>query len=81
MSRLRVRPTLVALLLASLCAAVLSGCGASTIPAVHSEAERLAVARRLMAKGQWTVAIDLLKTYIENNSGSAEVDEIGRAHV
>ena len=51
------------------------GCGASTIPSIHSEAERLALARRYMAKGQWTSAIELLKTYIANNAGSADVDE------
>jgi outer membrane protein assembly factor BamD len=70
-----VRPFSIAILLVALGAAVLCGCGASTIPAVHSEAERLAVARRLMVRGQWTVAVDLLKTYIENNAGSADVDE------
>ena len=56
-------------------AAWLAGCGAGTIPAIHSEAERLEVARRLVARGENTVAIDMLKTYVANNGGSAEVDE------
>ena len=54
---------------------MLAGCGAGLLPAVHSEAERLSVARTLAAKGQVRVAIDLLKLYIGENGGSAEVDE------
>ena len=69
------RPFVIKLILAGFSAALLSGCGASTIPAVHSEAERLAVARRLMAQGQCGTSIELLKTYIENNGGSADVDQ------
>jgi outer membrane protein assembly factor BamD len=52
----------------------LAGCGASVLPSIHSEAERLAVAQRLHAKGDNGDAIELLKTYIANNGGSADVD-------
>jgi len=54
---------------------VLLGCGASTVPSIHSEPERLTVARQLMEKRQWMVASDLLKSYIANSAGSKDVDE------
>ena len=61
-------------LLAAALAMALSGCGASTLPSVHSESERLSLARRQAAKGDYTDAIELLKTFIDNNAGSVEVD-------
>jgi outer membrane protein assembly factor BamD len=71
-----------ALLRAAVCLAAgalvahgLVGCAASSLPAVHSEAERLPVARRLMEKRDFTNAIELLKVYVQNNAGSAAVDE------
>jgi len=54
---------------------VVVGCGASTLPAIHSEPERLAVARQMMARREWNIAIELLKGYISANAGSADVDE------
>jgi outer membrane protein assembly factor BamD len=51
------------------------GCGASTIPAVRSEPERLELARQSMARHQFLVAIELLKSYVANNGGSRDVDE------
>lgn len=56
-------------------ALTLGGCGASTMPVVRSESERLDVARQMMAKRQWLIASDLLKTFIANNPGHANVDE------
>lgn len=53
---------------------LLAGCAASTIPAVHSEQERLALARRSMARGDYNVAVELLKAYVVNNAGGADVD-------
>ena len=52
----------------------LAGCAAGTLPSVHSETERLATARALVAKHDYTDAITMLKTYITNNPGSNEVD-------
>jgi outer membrane protein assembly factor BamD len=54
---------------------ILAGCGAGVLPAIHSEAERLTVARRLLDQGETTTAAELLKTYIANNAGSADVDQ------
>jgi len=53
----------------------LAGCGAGVLPAIHSEEERLAVARRLLGEGQYVTASELLRTYVANNAGSADVDQ------
>jgi len=58
-----------------LCAlGALAGCGGSVIPSIHSEAERMTVARRLMNEGEITGAVGLLKGYIERNAGASDVD-------
>jgi outer membrane protein assembly factor BamD len=56
-------------------AGLLAGCGASTIPAVHSEPERLAQGRRALERREYNVALELLKSYVENNAGGADVDQ------
>ena len=53
----------------------LAGCGAGVLPAIHSEPERLQVARRLFERREWSQAAELFKTYIANNAGSADVDQ------
>lgn len=63
------------LLLGLALALSLAGCSASVLPQIHSESERLAVARRLMDKRDYLPASELLKGYIERNSGSSAVDE------
>ena len=62
----------IALLLVGLAVA---GCGAGVLPAIHSEEERLAVARRLIDQGEYVTASELLRTYVANNAGSADVDQ------
>jgi outer membrane protein assembly factor BamD len=52
-----------------------AGCAAGVLPAVHSEAERLNLARRMMEQRKYASAIELLKGYVQNNAGSASVDE------
>ncbi len=42
----------------------LAGCSAGTMPAVHSESERLELARRAMARRDYTVSIEMLKAYV-----------------
>jgi len=54
--------------------ASLAGCGAGVLPPIHSESQRLVLARQMAAKGSYSDAIELLKTFISNNAGSAEVD-------
>ena len=55
--------------------ALIAGCAATTIPPVHSEPERLALARRMMDQRRWASAVELLKSYVQNNGGSADVDQ------
>jgi outer membrane protein assembly factor BamD len=55
-------------------AGLLAGCGASTIPAVHSEPERLTLGRRALLDREYNVALELLKSYVANNAGGADVD-------
>jgi outer membrane protein assembly factor BamD len=62
---------LVSLLLGLL----IAGCGAGVLPSIHSEPERLAVARRLHAEGEFATAAELLKVYVSNNVGAADVDQ------
>jgi outer membrane protein assembly factor BamD len=63
----------------------LTGCGAGVLPPIRSEAERLAVARRMLDQGEYVAATELLKLYVANNAGSADVDQaiylLGIAHL
>ncbi len=68
-------PTLTRRLASLLLPLVLAGCGAGLLPSIHSEAERLAVARRLHDKGDYTTSAELLKIYVSNNAGSTDVDQ------
>jgi len=56
-------------------AILLAGCGAGVLPSIHSEAERLAVARRMHDSGEYAAAAELLKVYVANNAGAADVDQ------
>lgn len=56
-------------------AAIAAGCSAGVMPAVHSEAERLSLAQRMLDQHKYPSAIELLKGYIQNNAGSADVDQ------
>ena len=67
--RLRSAAVLAALALA------LAGCGATVVPLIGSESDRLSAARHLMSRRDYFPAIELLKTYIERNAGSEHVDE------
>jgi outer membrane protein assembly factor BamD len=60
---------------ASLYALHLAGCAAVSMPAIHSEPERLEVARKMAKDRDYTAAIEQLKLYVERNAGSAHVDE------
>ncbi len=83
MSALRSRPSrrssgvgrVVALSLFVLGAGFLAGCGASVVPNVHTEPERMAVGRRLLAQGELNGAIQLFKSYIDRNAGASDVDQ------
>ena len=55
--------------------AALAGCGGSVLPQIHDEGGRLELARRLLAKGDALVAIEVLAPFATSGSGSANVDE------
>lgn len=69
----------------ALALAALAGCGASTLPQIHSEPERLVQARHLMGQRDWGIAAELLTTYVQNNGGAADVDQalclLGECHL
>ena len=54
--------------------ASLAGCSAHTLPEIRNESERLDTAQRMMRKHQYLDAIDLLKSYVQHNAGTAQVD-------
>jgi len=78
-------PTLARRLVSPLLLLLLAGCGAGLLPSIHSEAERLAVARRLHDAGEYASAAELLKVYVSNNVGAADVDQamflLGHCHL
>lgn len=55
--------------------ALLAGCGGSVLPQIHDEGGRLDLARRLYAKGDASLAIEVLAPFSTSGSGSANVDE------
>lgn len=59
----------------ALVALAVAGCGGHVLPEIHSESERLPLARRLIADEDYTNAIELLKSYTASAGGSADVDE------
>src|SRR5262245_19167718 len=71
----RVTAALLLCAAASLYALSLAGCAAVSMPAIHSEPERLDVARKMAKDRDYTAAIEQLKIYVERNAGSAHVDE------
>ena len=53
----------------------LAGCGASTLPRITSDDDRLEVAHRMHDEGRCAAAIELLKSYVASSAGTASVDE------
>jgi outer membrane protein assembly factor BamD len=73
------------LLVSLIAVPILVGCGASVLPTIHSDSERLAVARRMVERREYGEAVELLKSYIASSGGSADVDEaiylLGRSYL
>jgi outer membrane protein assembly factor BamD len=65
----------IACMAVALAAALAWGCGGHVLPEIHSEADRLTIARRLFAEEDYGNAIELLKTYTESAGGAADVDQ------
>ncbi len=53
--------------------ALLAGCGGAVLPQIHDEGGRLELARRLYAKGDAALAVEVLGSYSTSGSGSADV--------
>lgn len=51
------------------------GCGGHVLPEIHSDADRLSLARRMFDEREYGNAIELLKTYTAGAGGAADVDE------
>ncbi len=69
------RSTLAVLLLLALAGLGLAGCGASVLPAVTSDVERVTLAKRLRDEHKYATAATLLRSYIDLNAGSRDIDE------
>lgn len=55
--------------------AMVAGCGGSVLPQIHDEGGRLELARRLYAKNDATLAVEVLAPFSTSGSGSGNVDE------
>lgn len=55
--------------------ALLAGCGGAVLPQIHDEGGRLELGRRLYAKGDAALAIQVLAPFFTSGSGSADVDD------
>ena len=67
----KLRTTLAVLVLAALVA----GCGATVLPQVRSDGDRVSVARHLYDVGEYGTAVELLSGYVTTGTGSADIDE------
>ena len=55
--------------------AMIAGCGGSVLPQIHDEGGRLELARRLYAKNDAMLAVEVLAPFSTSGSGSGNVDE------
>lgn len=51
------------------------GCGASVLQSVHSDTNRVAIARGLYERHQYALAVDVLSNYALTGTGSADIDQ------
>ena len=60
---------------ALLLAVFVAGCGATVLPAIRSDGDRLAIARRLYDAGEYSTSVEMLSTYVTTGTGNADIDE------
>ena len=65
------KTTVAALVLAAL----IAGCGATVLPQVHNEGDRLTIARNLYAVGEYGTVVDVLSGYVTTGTGNADIDQ------
>ena len=63
----------------------LAGCAAHTLPPIENEANTLGTARQLIERRDYTAAIEMLRAYVDRNTGREDVDAaiylLGEAHL
>jgi outer membrane protein assembly factor BamD len=67
----RVRAAIAACVLALFVA----GCGAAVVPSIHSDTNRVAIARGLYDRHEYALAVDVLSSYALTGSGNADIDQ------
>ena len=72
-------------LAAAVLGTLLAGCGATILPQIHNEADRLTVARRLYDKGEYAIVVEVLNNYATTGGGNADIDQavflLGKAYM
>ncbi len=68
-------PSLRAALAGLVLAVLAAGCGASIVPQIRNDADRLTVARRLHDQGENAVVVEVLSAYTTTSGGSADIDQ------
>lgn len=53
----------------------LAGCGAAVVPSIHSDTNRVAVARGLYDRREFALAVDVLNNYATTGTGNADIDQ------
>jgi outer membrane assembly lipoprotein YfiO len=61
--------------LAGACLLLLAGCGGSVLPQVRNDNDRMAVARRLYAVGEYGTVAEVLSAYVTTGTGNADIDQ------
>jgi outer membrane assembly lipoprotein YfiO len=55
-------------------AALVAGCGASVLPQVRNDGDRVSIARRMYDAGEYTTVVEVLSAYVTTGTGSADID-------
>jgi outer membrane assembly lipoprotein YfiO len=56
-------------------AALVAGCGATVLPQVRGDGDRVTIARRLYDAGEYGTAVEMLSSYVTTGTGNADIDE------
>ncbi|MFN8589178.1 MAG: outer membrane protein assembly factor BamD [Candidatus Eisenbacteria bacterium] len=56
-------------------AGLLAGCGAAVVPSIHSDSNRVAIARGLYERREYALAVDVLSAYATTGTGNADIDQ------
>jgi outer membrane assembly lipoprotein YfiO len=62
-------------LAAAVLAALLAGCGGSTLPQVKNDNDRISIARQLLGVREYGTVVEMLSTYVTTGTGHADIDQ------